>query len=108
MAAALELISRQTSQALEGADFTPFGRKLSWQQLAQGCVVRLAADLLQLRDVAQAAEWADLLYHRLETRRAASVRTTNERRSRPSTHCTRWACACGSSSGCATARTWPT
>ena len=78
MAAALELMSRQTSQALEGADFTPFGRKLSWQQLAQGCVVRLAADLLQLRGVSQAAEWADLLHHRLEARRAASVRTTNE------------------------------
>ena len=79
MAAALELMSRQTSQELEGADFTPFGRKLSWQhQLAQGCVVRLAADLLQLRGVAQAAEWADLLHHRLEARRAASVRTTNE------------------------------
>ena len=78
MAAALEITSRQTSQELEGADFTPFGRKLSWQQLAQGCVVRLAADLLQLRGVAQAAEWADLLHHRLEARRAASVRTTNE------------------------------
>ena len=78
MAAALEIMSRQTSQALEGADFTPFGRKLSWQQLAQGCVVRLAADLLQLWGVAQAAEWADLLHHRLEARRAASVRTTNE------------------------------
>ena len=46
MAAALEIMSRQTSQALEGADFAPFGRKLSWQQLAQGCVVRVAADLL--------------------------------------------------------------
>ena len=78
VAAALETMSRQTSQELDGADFAPFGRKLSWQQLAQGCVVRLASDLLQLRDVQRAAEWADLLHHRLQARRAASVRTTTE------------------------------
>ena len=78
MSAALSAMSLQKSQDLEHADFAPFGRKLSWQQLAQGCISRLASDLLQLHDVPRAAEWADLLHHSLEARRSASVRTTTQ------------------------------
>ena len=64
---------------LERADFSAFeGKKLSWAHLAKGCVARISSQLLQLSSLREASENADLLHHRLESRRAQSVRTTNE------------------------------
>ena len=62
---------------LERADFSAFeGKKLSWAHLAKGCVARISSQLLQLSSLREASENADLLRHRLESRRTQSVRTT--------------------------------
>ena len=53
-------------------------KKQSWVQLANGCVQKLATDLLLLTDIRETIERCDLLYNRLETRREAKVRTPNE------------------------------
>ena len=75
--AALELMEKQRSEELEGADFQAFnGRKKSWQELAQGCITYMARLLVQLRSVQDVKERADLLHHRLESRRSQGVRTT--------------------------------
>ena len=64
---------------LERADYSAFeGKKLSWAHLAKGCVARISSQLLQLSSLREASENADLLHHRLESRRTQSVRTTNE------------------------------
>ena len=61
---------------LERADFSAFeGKKLSWAHLAKGCVARISSQLLHLSSLREASENADLLHHRLESRRAQSVRT---------------------------------
>ena len=77
--AALELMQINGLSELERADFSAFeGKKLSWAHLAKGCVARISSQLLQLSSLREASENADLLHHRLESRRAQSVRTTNE------------------------------
>ena len=78
VAAALELLANQTAQDLGKADFGAFKRKYSWQELAQGMIDSLARSLLELEDVAETSERASLLWHRLEARRDAGVRTTRE------------------------------
>jgi len=78
MESALEIMRWHALEDVGRSDFAAFGRKLSWQQLAQGCVVRVAGDLVQLAGLRRAVEWSDLLAQRLEARRAASVRTTKE------------------------------
>ena len=75
---ALELLSINSLAELGRADFRVFGKKQSWKQLAEGVVQRLASDLLQLEGLGEARERADLLFHRLETRRDARVRTPFE------------------------------
>ena len=76
--AALDLLSNQTAHDLANADFSSFKGKLSWQELAQGVIESLAQSLLELEDVPETAERALLLWHRLEARRDAGVRTTRE------------------------------
>ena len=62
----IELMEKQRSEELEGADFQAFnGRKKSWQELAQGCITYMARLLVQLRSVQDVKERADLLHHRL-------------------------------------------
>ena len=79
VAAALDLLANQTAHDLSRADFSAFeARKYSWQQLAQGVIESLARSLLELEDVAETSERAQLLWHRLEARRDAGVRTTRE------------------------------
>jgi hypothetical protein len=75
---ALDLMSYNSLSELGRQDFSVFGKKQSWVQLANGCVQRLATDLLLLTDIREAIERCDLLYNRLETRREAKVRTPNE------------------------------
>eukprot|EP00966_Prymnesium_polylepis_P000089 1964-Prymnesium_polylepis.2 len=79
--AALELLSVNSLPDLARQDFSEFGKKLSWIQLAQGCVTRLAGDVLMLMNVGETAERCALLFHRLENRKAARVRTPNEAQS---------------------------
>ena len=76
--AALDLLANQTAADLAQADFSAFKGKLSWQELAQGVLESLAQSLLELEDVPETAERALLLWHRLEARRDAGVRTTRE------------------------------
>lgn len=76
--AALELLSINGLSELSQQDFSDFGKKLSWIQLSQGCVARLACDILALNNIGETAERCALLYHRLENRKAARVRTPNE------------------------------
>ena len=78
VASALELLANQTAQDLGKADFSAFKRKYSWQELAQGVIDSLARSLLELDDVVETSERAHLLWHRLEARRDAGVRTTRE------------------------------
>lgn len=79
VAAALDLLANQTAHDLSRADFSAFkARKYSWQELAQGVIESLARSLLELEDVAETSERAQLLWHRLEARRDAGVRTTRE------------------------------
>ena len=75
---ALELLSINSLAELGRADFRVFGKKQSWKQLAEGVVQRLASELLQLEGLGEARGRADLLFHRLETRRDARVRTPFE------------------------------
>ena len=75
---ALELLTVNSLGELGRQDFSAFGKKRSWIQLATGCVDRLATDLLLLQNVGEVAERCDLLYRRLEVRRAAKVRTPHE------------------------------
>lgn len=75
---ALDLLSINSLPALGRADFQVLGKKQSWKQLAEGVVQRLASDLLQLKGLGEARERGDLLFHRLETRRNARVRTPFE------------------------------
>ena len=75
---ALDLLSNQTASELAKADFSAFKRKYSWQELAQGVIESLSQSLLELEDVPETAERARLLWHRLEARRDAGVRTTVE------------------------------
>ena len=75
---ALALMTYNSLAALGRQDFSVFGKKQSWVQLATGCVQRLAADLLLLTDIRETLERCDLLNNRLETRRAAKIRTPNE------------------------------
>ena len=73
---ALDLMTINGLSELERADFTVFGRKLSWAHLAQGCLRRLAADTLQMsRDLRAVSERADLLHNRLNARRSQKIRT---------------------------------
>ena len=74
--AALDLMTINTLSDLERADFSPFGRKLSWAHLAEGCLRRLAGDVLQMKDLRPVTERADLLHHRLERRKSQKIRTT--------------------------------
>jgi uncharacterized small protein (DUF1192 family) len=76
--AALQLLSVNSLPDLARQDFSEFGKKLSWIQLAQGCVTRLAGDVLMLIDVGETAERCALLHHRLENRKAARIRTPND------------------------------
>ena len=76
--AALALLSHQSAQDLKSADFGLFKRKLSWQELAKGVIESLAQSLLELVDIDGAADRARLLWHRLDCRRSAGVRTTCE------------------------------
>ena len=78
VASALDLLANQTAQDLSSADFSAFKRKYSWQELAQGVIDSLARSLLELEEVPETAERAHLLWHRLEARRDAGVRTTRE------------------------------
>lgn len=78
---ALDLMMYNSLAELGKQDFSVFGKKQSWVQLATGCVQRLAADLLLLTDMEETLERFDLLHHRLETRRAAKIRTPHETQS---------------------------
>ena len=49
---------------------------MSWQELAQSCILFLATHLLQLQSIQETKERADLLLHRLHARRSQGVRTT--------------------------------
>ena len=76
LASALELMQTNDMKELRArGDFRAFGKRLTWVKLADGCIARLATDLLELRGVRSVREDADLLRRRLETRRAAGVRT---------------------------------
>ena len=75
---ALDLLSINSLADLGRQNFSSFGKKQSWIQLANGCIGRLATDLLMLEDVGETAERCILLHHRLESRRAARIRTPNE------------------------------
>lgn len=75
---ALDLMTYNSLAELGRQHFSVFGRKQSWVQLANGCIQRLATDLLLLTGIRETAERCDLLYNRLETRREAKVRTPNE------------------------------
>ena len=46
--AALELLGVNSLHDLSRQNFSAFGKKQSWIQLANGCIARLAADLLSL------------------------------------------------------------
>ena len=74
--AALDLMSINGLSDLERADFSAIGRKMSWAHLAEGALRRLAGDVLQMKDLRAVSERADLLHHRLETRRSQKIRTT--------------------------------
>ena len=74
----LSLLSVNSLVELGRKDFSCFKKKQSWIQLAQGCIQRLSSDLLLLRDVGETTERCSLLHHRLETRKAAKVRTPSE------------------------------
>jgi hypothetical protein len=74
--AALDLMSTNSLSELDKADFSAFGKKLSWAHLANGCVQRLAGDALQMRDLRAVSERAALLHNRLEVRRSLKIRTT--------------------------------
>ena len=75
---ALELLSINSLPELSRQDFSSFGKKQSWIQLATGCTQRLATDLLRLNSIGEVAERVDLLHNRLEARKAARIRTPNE------------------------------
>ena len=76
VASALELMqTNDLTELKRRGDFRAFGKRLTWVKLADGCIARLATDLLELRDVKSVREDADLLRRRLETRRASGVRT---------------------------------
>ena len=74
--AALELMTINGLSELERADFSTIGRKMSWAHLAEGCLRRLGGDVLQMKDLRAVSERVDLLHHRLETRKAENIRTT--------------------------------
>ena len=80
VASALDLLANQTASDLSNADFSAFKCKLSWQELAQGVIESIARSLLELEDVLETYGRAQLLWHRLESRRDTDVRTTNETR----------------------------
>ena len=80
VASALDLLANQTASDLSNADFSAFKCKLSWQELAQGVIESIARSLLELEDVLETYGRAQLLWQRLESRRDAGVRTTNETR----------------------------
>ena len=73
--AALDLLAINSLPELSTQDFTPFQKKQSWIQLANGCITRLSIDLLRLGNVGETAERCALLHHRLENRKAARIRT---------------------------------
>ena len=74
--AALDLMTINGLSELERADFSAIGRKMSWAHLAEGCLRRLGGDVLQMKDLGPVSERVDLLHHRLETRKAEKIRTT--------------------------------
>lgn len=76
--AALELMNVHSLKELDRQDFSQLGRKHSWTELAQGCLLRISTDLLRLEGVQEAKECADLLRRRLEARREERARTTRE------------------------------
>ena len=78
---ALDLMMYNSLAELGKQDFSVFGKKQSWVQLATGCVQRLAADLLLLTDIRTTIKRCDLLHNRFETRRAAKIRTPNQTQS---------------------------
>ena len=75
---ALDLLSINSLPELSRQDFSSFGKKQSWIQLAQRCTRRLATDLLRLSDVGETAERCMLLHHRLESRKSQRIRTPND------------------------------
>ena len=75
---ALDLLSINSLPELSRQDFSSFGKKQSWIQLAQRCTRRLATDLLRLSNVGETAERCMLLHHRLESRKSQRIRTPNE------------------------------
>ena len=75
---ALYLLSINSLPELSRQDFSSFGKKQSWIQLAQRCTRRLATDLLKLSNVGETAERCMLLHHRLESRKSQRIRTSND------------------------------
>ena len=75
---ALDLLSINSLPELSRQDFSSFGKKQSWIQLAQRCTRRLATDLLRLSNVGETAERCMLLHHRLESRKSQRIRTSND------------------------------
>jgi hypothetical protein len=78
---ALGLLATSSLNELGRQDFSVFGSKQSWIQLAEGCILRLAHDILLLVDIHATADRCRLLYRRLELRRAARARTPTEAQS---------------------------
>ena len=79
--AALELLGVNSLSDLSRQNFSAFGKKQSWIQLANGCITRLAADMLSLDSIGETAERCMLLHDRLQTRKAERIRTPNEAQS---------------------------